>query len=129
MRLTWEFTAENPIRSIFPLWLVYGWPMQLLQWLWEGLGYSEVPPEIAFWTLRIVMLVLTLVLEDGAIHELVQSPGQRRVAVMLTASSYVTWTYQAHTFSNSVETLALLWCMVLVERIIHEKVILSLSWT
>ena len=96
--------------------------MQLLQGRWEGLGYSEVPPEIAFWTLRIVMLILTLVLEDGAIHELVQSPGQRRVAVMLTASSYVTWTYQAHTFSNSVETLALLWCMVLAEKIIHEKV-------
>lgn len=103
--------------------------MQLLQWLWEGLGYTEVPPEVAFWTLRIVMLVLTLVLEDGAIHELVHSSSQRRVAVMLTASSYVTWTYQAHTFSNSVETLVLLWCMVLAERVIHEKVQINANFT
>ncbi|TKA72341.1 GPI mannosyltransferase 4 [Cryomyces minteri] len=24
---TWEFTSEHPIRSVFPLWLVYGWPI------------------------------------------------------------------------------------------------------
>jgi hypothetical protein len=34
------------------------------------------------------------------IYELVPSPRHRRAIVVLVASSYVTWTYQTHTFSN-----------------------------
>ncbi|KAF2715083.1 glycosyltransferase family 22 protein [Pleomassaria siparia CBS 279.74] len=102
---TWEFTSANPIRSTFPLWLAYGWPMYLLRWLWEGFGYTEVAPSVVYWTLRVLMLTLSVVLEDWAIQELVQSPRARRVAVPLIASSYVTWTFQTHTFSNSLETL------------------------
>ncbi|KAH7122813.1 Alg9-like mannosyltransferase family-domain-containing protein [Dendryphion nanum] len=102
---TWEFTSANPIRSTFPLWLAYGWPMYLLHWLWEGFGYGEVSPSVVYWTLRVLMLTLSVVLEDWAIQELVPSPRSRRVAVPLIASSYVTWTFQTHTFSNSLETL------------------------
>lgn len=69
------------------------------------------------WTLRVLMFILSFVLEDWAIQELVQSPAHRRVAVLLVASSFVTWTYQTHTFSNSVETLVVAWCLVLIERI------------
>ncbi len=68
------------------------------------------------------MFALSFVLEDWALHELVQSPRHRRVAVLLVASSYVTWTYQTHTFSNSIETLALAWCLVLIHRIVENKV-------
>ena len=64
------------------------------------------------------MFIISFVLEDWAIHELVPSPRHRRVAVILVASSYVTWTYQTHTFSNSVETLVVAWCLVLIERIV-----------
>lgn len=64
------------------------------------------------------MFVLSFVLEDWAIHELVQSPRHRRVAVLLVASSYVTWTYQTHTFSNAIETLVVAWSLVLIERTI-----------
>lgn len=64
------------------------------------------------------MFVLSFVLEDWAIHELIPSPRQRRTAVMLVASSYVTWTYQTHTFSNAIETLAVAWSLVLIERIV-----------
>lgn len=71
-----------------------------------------------FWTLRALMFVLSFVLEDWAIHELVQSPRHRRVAVLLVASSYVTWTYQTHTFSNAIETLVVAWSLVLIERTI-----------
>ncbi|KAF2024875.1 hypothetical protein EK21DRAFT_77741 [Setomelanomma holmii] len=101
---TWEFTSANPIRSTFPLWLAYGWPMYMLRWLWEGFGY-EVSPSVVYWTLRVLMLTLSVVMEDWAVHELVESPRARRVAVPLVASSYVTWTFQTHTFSNSLETL------------------------
>ena len=70
------------------------------------------------------MFMLSFVLEDWAIHDLVQPPGHRRLAVALVASSYVTWTYQTHTFSNSIETLAVLWSLVLMQRILGEQVCL-----
>lgn len=123
VRLTWEFTSDHPIRSVFPLWPVYGLPMLLLQWLWMGNGQDgEVPPIAVFWTLRALMFALSFVLEDWAIHELVQSPRHRRVAVLLVASSYVTWTYQTHTFSNAIETIIVAWSLVLIERTIAEPV-------
>jgi hypothetical protein len=123
VRLTWEFTSDSPVRSVFPLWPVYGLPMLLLRWLWIGNGNDgEIPPIAVFWTLRVLMFVLSFVLEDWALHELVSSPRHRRVAVLLVASSYVTWTYQTHTFSNSIETLAVAWSLVLIDRIVENKV-------
>lgn len=127
VRHTWEFTSAHPIRSVAPLWPVYSLPMLLLRWLWIGSGGGggssgdgeEIPPIAVFWTLRVLMFVISFVLEDWALHELVQSPRHRRVAVLLSASSYVTWTYQTHTFSNSVETLVVAWCLVLIERIVE----------
>ncbi|KAH6661410.1 GPI mannosyltransferase 4 [Truncatella angustata] len=119
VRRTWEFTSEHPIRSVFPLWPVYGLPMLLLRWLWIGNGKDgDVPPIAVFWTLRVLMFILSFVLEDWAVHELVQSARHRRIAMLLVASSYVTWTFQTHTFSNSIETLAVAWSLVLIERIL-----------
>jgi phosphatidylinositol glycan class Z len=71
------------------------------------------------------MFTLSFVLEDWAIQELVTSPRQKRIAVLLTASSYVTWTYQTHTFSNAIETLVVLWSLVLINRILDRKVCTS----
>ncbi|KAK5941713.1 alpha 1,2 mannosyltransferase [Knufia obscura] len=114
---TWEWTVAKPIRSVFPLWPVYGLPMALLKALWSREGDGLVSPTAIYYTLRVVMFALCFVLEDWAIHELVQSPRKRKNAVTLVASSYVTWTFQTHTFSNSVETLLVLWCLVLMQRI------------
>ena len=72
---------------------------------------------MAFYTLRVLMFVLSFVLEDWAIHELLPQPRERTVAITLIASSYVTWTFQTHTFSNSIETLTVLWCIALIQRI------------
>ncbi|KAH0538750.1 hypothetical protein FGG08_004704 [Glutinoglossum americanum] len=60
-------------------------------------------------------------MEDWAIQDLVQSPRHRHVALLLVASSYVTWTYQTHTFSNSIETLLVAWSLVLVQRVTGNK--------
>ena len=129
VKLTWEFTADDPVRSVFPLWPVYGLPMLLLKWVWIGNGNDgDIPPIAVFWTLRVLMFALSFVLEDWAIHELVQSPRHRKIAVLLVASSYVTWTYQTHTFSNSIETLALAWCLVLIHRIVENKVCTLLTY-
>ena len=121
-RRTWEWTVAKPVRSVFPLWPAYGLPMVLLQWLWPRGSLDNVDPTVIYYALRLVMFCFSFVLEDWAIHELVQSPRYRRQAVVLVASSYVTWTYQTHTFSNSIETLIVLWSLVLVERLVHEEV-------
>lgn len=91
--------------------------MALLKVLWSREGDGLVSPATIYYTLRIVMLCLCFVLQDWAIHELVHSPRKRKDAVTLVASSYVTWTFQTHTFSNSVETLIVLWSLVLMQRI------------
>ena len=117
----WEFTSSHPIRSALPLWLVYGIPMYILRWLWQGFRHDEPPPWLIFYMLRGVMFTLSFVLEDWALHELVPVTRQRRVAMFLIASSYVTWTWQTHTFSNSIETVVVLWCLVLVDRITGES--------
>ncbi|RKF78572.1 GPI mannosyltransferase 4 [Golovinomyces cichoracearum] len=121
VKLTWEFETKNPIRSVFPLWPVYGLPMLLLSWLSMGIGNDEISPSLVYWKLRILMFTLSFVLEDWALHELVQSPRHRKVAVLLVASSYVTWTYQTHTFSNSIETLTVAWSHVLIQRILEKR--------
>ena len=96
--------------------------MTLLKWVWAEDDRGNVSPEAIYYTLRIVIFILSFVLADGAIYELVHSPRHRRQVVILVASSYVTWTYQSHTFSNSIETLLVLWGLVLIERIVREKV-------
>ena len=103
--------------------------MVVLRWLWTETGKEEVAPKIIYYTLRGVMFILSFVLEDWAIHELVHSPRQRRVVMVLVASSYVTWTYQTHTFSNSIETLVVLWSVVLIQRLMENQVrILDANW-
>ena len=96
--------------------------MTILTWIWAADSKGTVSPDAIYYALRMVMFVLSFVLEDWAIFELVPSPKQRSVAVALVASSYVTWTFQTHTFSNSVETLLVAWSLVLIDRITHQKV-------
>lgn len=78
---------------------------------------------LMFRGLRLVMFMLSFILEDWAIHELVDSPEQRRVALMLIASSYVTWTWQSHTFSNAVETIIVLWSTVFIRQLARIEVL------
>ncbi|OXV06987.1 hypothetical protein Egran_05248 [Elaphomyces granulatus] len=130
---TWEFTSAHPIRSVFPLWLVYSLPMRLIRWYYNETGKGSPPPELVYYALRGGMLMLSFVLEDWAIYELVSSPlsspRNRRKAVVLVASSYVTWTYQTHTFSNSLETLLVAWGLVLIQRIVDKSLGLLLMYS
>lgn len=96
--------------------------MSLLKWFYTETGTGNPPPQLVYYALRGGMFLLSFVLEDWAIYELVPSPRHRRATVVLVASSYVTWTYQTHTFSNSVETLLVAWGLVLIRRILENKV-------
>ena len=95
--------------------------MTILKWIWEGSGSSYGRPAHVFWTLRLLMFAVSFVLEDWAIHELVEDKRQRQRAILLVASSYVTWTWQSHTFSNALETLIVLWSLVLIQRLREHK--------
>ena len=119
---TWEFRSSAPVRSIFPLWPVYALPLLVLRSLWTGFGRGDLPSAVIYYSLRISMFILSVVFEDWAIHELVQSHRHRKLAVILVASSYVTWTYQTHTFSNAIETLVVLWSLVLMQRMFDKQV-------
>ena len=118
----WEFTSDHPIRSVFPLWPTYDLPMSLLKWFYVEVGSGHTPPQLVYYVLRAGMFLLSFVMEDWAIYELIPSPRHRRATVVLVASSYVTWTYQTHTFSNSLETLLVAWGLVLIRRIVENKV-------
>lgn len=96
--------------------------MSLLKWLYTELGAGNPPPDLVYNVLRGVMFVLTFVLEDWAIYEFVPSPRHRQATIVLVASSYVTWTFQTHPFSNSLETLLVAWALVLIRRIVENKV-------
>ncbi|OOF92231.1 glycosyltransferase family 22 protein [Aspergillus carbonarius ITEM 5010] len=120
-QLPWEFTSEKPIRSVFPLWPTYDVPMTLLKGFYTESGTLNPPPHLVYYVLRGGMFLLSFVLEDWAVYELVPLPRHRRATVVLVASSYVTWTYQTHTFSNSLETLLVAWGLVLIQRIIENK--------
>lgn len=93
-----------------------------LQWLWTVTGTRPISPNTLYYGLRVLMFLLSLVFEDWAVYELVQSPRRRRLAILLVTSSYVTWTYQTHTFSNSLETLLVAWSVVMVQTILDDKV-------
>ncbi|KAE8331838.1 GPI mannosyltransferase 4 [Aspergillus sergii] len=121
-KLPWEFTADKPIRSVFPLWPTYDVPISLLKWFYAETGApTPPPPQVIYYVLRGVMFLLGFVLEDWAVYELVPFARHRRATVVLVASSYVTWTYQTHTFSNSLETLLVAWGLVLIRRIVVNK--------
>lgn len=96
--------------------------MSLLKWFYGEIGSGNPPPQLVYHALRGGMFLLSFVLEDWAVYELVPSPRHRRATVVLVASSYVTWTYQTHTFSNSLETLLVAWGLVLIRRIVENKV-------
>jgi phosphatidylinositol glycan class Z len=94
----------------------------MLRTLGQLLGF-EVTPSMIFRTLRTMMFALSVVLVDGAISQLVPKH-RRRTVLLLVASSYVTCSFQVHTFSNSFETLGLLWVMVLGQRILTVRALL-----
>lgn len=91
--------------------------MIILRWMSEGFGKSSLSPAVIFWTIRVLMFTLSFVLQDWAMHELIEVPRKRRLAILLVASSYVTWTWQTHTFSNSIETILVLWTLVIAKRL------------
>ncbi|EWC47795.1 hypothetical protein DRE_02995 [Drechslerella stenobrocha 248] len=113
---TWEFTSDQPIRSYVPLLAVYAMPMTVLQWI----ANADPSPMVLFYAVRLLFYFFSMVYEDWALLEL-GSATMPSVGLLLTASSWVTWSIQTRSFSNSVETVVLLWSLVFMQRIVASK--------
>ncbi|WVQ65105.1 uncharacterized protein L199_003277 [Kwoniella botswanensis] len=111
---TREFTSQSPVRSWFVLWISYGPTMWIMR-------FFACTPKTTFYALRLTMFLLSVFVGDKAIWELTGSNEFRKSQLFLARSSYVTWTYQMHTFSNSWETLSVLWSVVLIRRMVQDK--------
>ncbi|EMR09380.1 hypothetical protein PNEG_02327 [Pneumocystis murina B123] len=123
----WEFKGQFPIRSIGPLLIIYGLPLKISQWI---SGDTPVNPLFIFFLLRVFFFGLSFFIgrkffkwrelfyndEDWFIYT--STPLKyRRKALLIYASSFVTWTYQTHTFSNSIETIMVSICLFLIQKI------------
>lgn len=105
-QLPWEFRPENAVRSFVPLWLIYGIPMRFFD--------SNTNPVYVLYTLRILFMALTWILEDMAINRLAPTRNDKVRCMLFVSTSYATLTWQAHTLSNSFETILLLWFLVIL---------------
>lgn len=118
---TWETTIDTPVRSYFVAGIVYGLPMMFIETMFAS---STIDPIRVLYCLRLVFALGSWILSDMAIDRLTRTKQHRLAALFFYATSYVSWTYQSHTFSNSVETVVLLWCLL----IIHELQTKRPSW-
>lgn len=110
---SWEFSSASPARSYFVAWVVYGIPMFFLKLIYAP-SPTSINPQAVLHGLRLTFALGNWVLSDMAIDRLTQSKDHKLSSLFFYATSYVTWTYQSHTFSNSVETVIILWCLVII---------------
>lgn len=91
--------------------------MLAIKWLSALAGCKAVDPWIVFCALRLTMAAISIFLVDKAVWKLVEPAHHKPTAVLLVASSYVTWTWQCHSFSNALETLLVVWSLVLIQEL------------
>ncbi|ANB12907.1 Smp3p [Sugiyamaella lignohabitans] len=120
-KISWEFSSEAPVRSYVSVWLAYGLPMTIFQALLGHSHIGTVTPETMFLTLRLAFATATWTLTDMAIDRLSDSKNDKLKGLFFVSTSYVTWTYQSHTFSNSVETVIVLWCLVIIHEFTNDR--------
>lgn len=82
---------------------------------------QSVDPMKMLYALRLMFAIASWVLTDMAVDRLSVSKNERIKGLLFVSTSYVTWTYQSHTFSNSIETIVLLWCLVIIHEFEHIK--------
>ncbi|SCU83255.1 LAFA_0D02564g1_1 [Lachancea sp. 'fantastica'] len=109
----WEFDATNAARSFGPLYLAYG-PMF---YIFGKFGH-QLPPITLLYLVRLQNYVVFTCIYKLALQFLLRSKLDRAKATFYISTSYVTWTYQSHSFSNSLETCALLITLSLFQVLI-----------
>lgn len=106
----WEFNPELPARSLSVLFLYYG---PLFRVMKDILQLSD--PLVILRVVRLYNALLYLFVVNYTISKLVSK--SRKDVVMLIVSSYITWAYQSHSFTNSTETILLLLVLSTLQEI------------
>ena len=108
-KLTWEWTSENPVRSVIHPLLSSAIPFQLYKWWNEYFGFlTSVSPKEVLIVPRIWMGAKSLLVDYFIFtftHNFSGKKGPAWFASCIFASSYTTWVFMTRTFSNSTETL------------------------
>ncbi|KAJ1667450.1 alpha 1,2 mannosyltransferase [Coemansia sp. RSA 1646] len=121
---TWEFTSEEPIRSIVPIYMYSGMPFLLLRFvchvLQTLLGMDIQPSTFAvFWSQRLYMACLSVVMDlcvCRAIRRL--NPTVRLLpTALLMASSHCLLVFHTRAFGNAFASIVLALCFDLLSRI------------
>lgn len=110
---TWEFTVDHPPRSLFAIWTVFGVPM----WLLRVVLGADADPMTVYMSLRFVFALASWVLCDMFIDRLALSRKNSVKSLFFASTSYVSWVYQSHFFTNSAETVLVLWALALIQEI------------
>lgn len=105
--IAWEFKPQNCARSYVPLILFYGPSLYFLK---DILGVEN--PLIILRSIRLLHYLSFLLLTYFSYKTLLpKSSFNRSKALFFVSTSYVGWSFQSHTFSNSLETLILLYVL------------------
>lgn len=106
----WEFSGSDPARSIAPLLAVYWAPMKMAHWI--GLG-----PMQTWYVVRLVVMLVSWMATDWLLYRMLPTKQERIKALFFVLTSYVTMVFQAHTFSNSIETILVLAVVYLINEL------------
>ncbi|KAH3812999.1 GPI mannosyltransferase 4-like [Dreissena polymorpha] len=101
---TWEFTGEYPLRSMILPKLLFHPVFVLFKTVIELHG-SEVTGYTILLASRLVMLLLSFVIDLMFFRICLMIGLRGHTPALIYASSYVTLTFQCHSFSNSIETV------------------------
>lgn len=108
----WEFTSTHPARSFGPLYLFYGPLLYFIKYT----GIVTTPLHI-WYVVRLQNVLLGWVITDMCIHRMLPTKPERIKGIFFTLTSYATLVFQSHTFSNSIETVLVLFCVYVVDEL------------
>ena len=108
----WEFSSAHPARSLGPLLLVYGPTLYAVRLL----GLAATPLQI-WYTVRLQLVAATWACTEFCVHRMLPTRPERIKALLFILTSWVTWVYQSHCFSNSVETLLVLSLVYIIDEL------------
>ncbi|KAH7883031.1 glycosyltransferase family 22 protein [Phlebopus sp. FC_14] len=117
---TWEWQDPFPVRSVVPPFLTTGTFVKILSTL--PLFEKPLPPLTIFRSERFTFLLLSALL-DVSLWQIVSAPKCRQLALILLASSHVIHTFQIRPFSNSLESVLVALCLLLLRRISTEALV------
>ncbi|XP_053404638.1 GPI mannosyltransferase 4-like [Mercenaria mercenaria] len=110
---TWEFTSTYPLRSVVLPQIIFQPVFKLLKYADDVLRFHMTGYHLVA-SYRLLMTLLSLWI-DYCVYKICKVIGvQGHTANVLLASSYVTLTFQTHTFSNSFETLLFITLILLI---------------